>query len=73
LKNEIEKKKSYKRTQIEKTIKRMGIKIKIKNKLDGNYKLLTRGLNRKKITSIKKQKKIKRIRSKLKKIIYEKK
>jgi 2-hydroxychromene-2-carboxylate isomerase len=45
LKNE--KKKSYKRTQIEKTIKRMGIKIKIKNKLDGNYKLLTRGLNRK--------------------------
>jgi hypothetical protein len=26
----------------------MGIKIKIKNKLDGNYKLLTRGLNWKK-------------------------
>ena len=44
----LRKKKSYKRTQIEKTIKRMGIKIKIKNKLDGNYKLLTRGLNRKK-------------------------
>jgi hypothetical protein len=35
----------------------MGIKIKIKNKLDGNYKLLTRGLNRKKNNFNKKTKK----------------
>jgi len=48
LNNEIEKKKLItKKDPNKKIIKRMRIKIKIKNKLDGNYKLLTRGLNRK--------------------------
>ena len=44
----LRKKNHTKEPKQKKTIKRMGIKIKIKNKLDGNYKLLTRGLNRKK-------------------------
>jgi hypothetical protein len=51
----------------------MKIKIEIKNKLEDNYNFFIEGLNWKKINLIKGQnKKIKRMRIKLKKIIYHK-
>jgi len=67
----MKKKNNHKKGSKIKKIKR--IRIKIKNKLESNYKFLIGGWNwKEKITSIKRQKKLKRMRIKMEKTIYHK-